>query len=234
MWGKCLFSTVELETEARSDTITCYHFLALSHLPELGSLLTKDSLTCSYSLLNHGWITHIRCHRGKLESIWKDHRIITSQNGWTWKNVVPLPTAWMLPSASTKVGWQHPLLPASSTALPTSWITVLRTHKHHTPGFFISTMSYYTGQSHKSAVCPAPPATAESECTTQEPCWYPSLVQFSVDPSRGSDYSHGTDQMLCWTSSAAMELTVSGIRMVQYKFVHTGLIIQGYFFSFDF
>lgn len=105
-------------------------------------------------------MTDIRCHRDKLENVWKDHRIISCQNGWTWKNVIRLPIAWMLPSASTKVGWQSPLLPASSTTLLNHspedsqashlqvFIQVLWVH---------STVSYYTGESHKSAVCPTPP-----------------------------------------------------------------------------
>lgn len=53
------------------------------------------------------------------------------------------------------------------------------------------------------------------------------LVRGFVDPSRGFDYSHGTDHRLCWMSLAAVELTILDMRTVQQKrCVYTGLITQ--------
>lgn len=146
----------------------------------------------------------------------------------------------MLPSASTKVGWQNPLLPASSTALLTPWITVLRTHRHHISRIFIqvlwlhSTVSYYTGQSHKSAVCPAPPCHCRQWmhhvgallisilwCNTLW-IWAEAVITAMVLIR----CCVGT-AMLPWNSLFRHE--DGSIQMCIYRTDHTGL-----FFSFDF
>lgn len=123
----CFSSMVELKLAAGSlggNIIVHHHFPALNHLPELGncqtgSLLLKVSLTCSNSLLNHGWMTDTRCHMGKINGVWKDLSLIfTCQNGWTRKKWCSAYSTDAAPCQHWEP-WRSPLLPAQQRCSPT-------------------------------------------------------------------------------------------------------------------
>lgn len=153
-------------------------------------------------------MTDIRCHRVKLEGVWKALSLIsTSQNGWTWKNVT-----FCLQHRHCR------LLPAQQLRSLTNL-----THgpeDSHLQDFYLGTLPslhcvlFYRTKPLINCVPPLP-------CRHRQQMWSSTSlaairlsVHAFVDLSRGFDYSRGTDHMLCWMSSAAIELIVLDMRMV--------------------